>query len=108
MLFDWQIKFCLIFRYETESVSKIDDLEHAKMKLQARLAEAEDTIEGLNSRCTNLEKVKQKLATEVEDMQLQVGYLFEFWNEFSSKRKLSLIKFENGTENDKIAKSIIP
>jgi hypothetical protein len=43
------------------------------MKLQARLAEAEDTIEGLNSRCTNLEKVKQKLATEVEDMQLQVG-----------------------------------
>jgi hypothetical protein len=48
------------------------------------------------------------LATQVEDMQLQVGYLFEFWNEFSSKRKLSLIKFENGTENDKIAKSIIP
>ena len=37
------------FRYETESVSKIDDLEHAKMKLQARLAEAEDTIEGLKS-----------------------------------------------------------
>lgn len=28
-------------------MSKIDDLEHAKMKLQARLAEAEDTIEGI-------------------------------------------------------------
>ncbi len=40
----------IIFRYETESVSKIDDLEHAKMKLQARLAEAEDTIEGLNNK----------------------------------------------------------
>ena len=35
------------FRYETESVGKIEELEHAKMKLQARLAEAEDTIEGI-------------------------------------------------------------
>jgi len=31
-------------------MSKIEDLEHAKMKLQARLAEAEDTIEGLNNK----------------------------------------------------------
>ena len=35
----------LLFRYETESAGKIEELEHAKMKLQARLAEAEDTIE---------------------------------------------------------------
>ena len=35
------------FRYETESAGKIEELEHAKMKLQARLAEAEDTIEGI-------------------------------------------------------------
>ena len=34
-------------RYETESAGKIEELEHAKMKLQARLAEAEDTIEGI-------------------------------------------------------------
>ena len=33
------------FRYETESAGKLEELEHAKMKLQARLAEAEDTIE---------------------------------------------------------------
>ena len=33
-------------RYESESAGKIEELEHAKMKLQARLAEAEDTIEG--------------------------------------------------------------
>ena len=64
----------MLTRYETESVSKIEDLEHAKLKLQARLAEAEDTIEGLTNRCVILEKAKQKYATEVEDMQMQVGH----------------------------------
>ena len=44
------LSICLFSRYETESVGKIDELEHAKMKLQARLAEAEETIEGLNTR----------------------------------------------------------
>ena len=60
--------FLLIYdfnRYETESAGKIDELEHAKMKLQARLAEAEETIEGLNSRCLNLEKLKQRLNGEI-------------------------------------------
>ena len=59
-------------RYETESAGKIEELEHAKMKLQARLAEAEDTIEGLNARCTTLEKLRVKMSGEIEDLQLQV------------------------------------
>ena len=42
------------------------------MKLQARLAEAEDTIEGLNARCTTLEKLRVKMSGEIEDLQLQV------------------------------------
>jgi chromosome segregation ATPase len=42
------------------------------MKLQARLAEAEDTIEGLNSRCISLEKLKLRLLGEIDDLQLQV------------------------------------
>ena len=44
------VNLSFIPRYETESAGKIDELEHAKMKLQARLAEAEETIEGLNTR----------------------------------------------------------
>ncbi len=43
------------------------------MKLQARLAEAEDTIEGLNTRCTSLEKLKQRLLGEIDDLQTQVS-----------------------------------
>ena len=44
------------------------------MKLQARLAEAEDTIEGLNSRCTSLEKLKQRFLGEIDDLQTQVSF----------------------------------
>merc|ERR1719266_1540352 len=43
-------------KYESEAVLKLDELEGHKMKLQTRLSEAEDTVEGLNARCTSLEK----------------------------------------------------
>ena len=62
----------MIQRYETESAGKIEELEHAKMKLQARLSEAEETIEGLNSRCISLEKLKQRLTGEIDDLQMQM------------------------------------
>lgn len=42
------------------------------MKLQARLCEAEETMDGLSHRCTSLEKLRQKLSLQVEDLQLQV------------------------------------
>ena len=42
------------------------------MKLQARLAEAEETIEGLSSRCVSLEKLKQRLTGEIDDLQMQM------------------------------------
>lgn len=40
--------------------------------MQARLSEAEETIESLNQKVMALEKSKQRLATELEDMQLEV------------------------------------
>ena len=40
--------------------------------MQCRLTEAEETIESLNTRVVALEKTKQKLSTELEDMQLEV------------------------------------
>lgn len=43
-----------------------------RRKLQARLTEAEETIESLNQKVIALEKSKQRLATELEDMQLEV------------------------------------
>lgn len=59
-------------KYESDGVARSEELEEAKRKLQARLAEAEETIESLNQKNIALEKTKQRLSTEVEDLQLEV------------------------------------
>merc|ERR1711953_670237 len=43
-------------KYETEGLAKAEELEMSKMKLQARLAEAQGTIEQLNAKLGQLEK----------------------------------------------------
>jgi myosin heavy chain 6/7 len=40
--------------------------------LQARLAEAEETIESLNNKSISLEKTKQRLSSQLEDMTAEV------------------------------------
>merc|ERR1719474_2078053 len=41
-------------KYESEAVAKAEELEMTKMKLQARLTEAESTIENLNCKLSQL------------------------------------------------------
>ena len=48
----WRMKF------ENEAVAKIEENESAKLKLQARLNEAESTVENLNNKLVILEKTK--------------------------------------------------
>merc|ERR1719422_1049432 len=55
-------------KYETEAVAKAEDLEMTKMKLQARLTEAESTIDNQNCELTQIEKARVKLQQEMEDM----------------------------------------
>merc|ERR1712062_957272 len=47
-------------KYETEGLAKAEELEMSKMKLQARLAEAQGTIEQMNAKLSQLEKAKAK------------------------------------------------
>merc|ERR1719402_351561 len=54
----WRLK------YEKEAVAKAEDLEMAKMKMQARLAEAQGTIEQMNAKLNQLERAKGKLQDE--------------------------------------------
>jgi myosin heavy chain 6/7 len=58
-------------KYETEGLSRIDELEGNKTKLQMRLQEAEETIESLQSKVASTEKTKHRLDTELEDLQLE-------------------------------------
>ena len=58
-------------KYETEGLGRVDELEGSKQKITARLAEAEETVEGLNQKISSTEKSKLRLEGELEDLQLE-------------------------------------
>merc|ERR1719232_298085 len=55
-------------KYESEAVAKAEELEMTKMKLQARLTEAETTIENLYGKLAQIERAKGKIGAEIEEM----------------------------------------
>ena len=57
-------------KYETEAVAKAEELEMIKMKLRARLTEAESTVENLNSKLSQIEKNKAKVNAEFEEVSI--------------------------------------
>merc|ERR1739846_299246 len=58
-------------KYETDAVAKAEELEMSKMKLQARLTEAESTIENLNGKLTQIDRAKAKIQGEIDEMAAQ-------------------------------------
>merc|ERR1712152_70466 len=59
-------------RYEKEGVAKAEELELAKLKMQARLSEAEATAEQLNAKLAQVERTRSKLQAELEGMAQQL------------------------------------
>merc|ERR1719394_1960426 len=59
-------------RFEKEGLAKAEELEMTKLKMQARLSEAESTISQLNSKLSQLDKAKAKLQSELEAMSVQL------------------------------------
>merc|ERR1712012_1513862 len=55
-------------RYEKEGVAKAEELEMAKLKMQARLSEAEATADSLDAKLAQAERTKTKLQGELEGM----------------------------------------
>ncbi len=58
-------------KFETEGLGRIDELDSGRQKLNARLNEAEETIESLNQKVASSEKTKHRLEVELEDLQLE-------------------------------------
>jgi len=58
-------------KYNTEALSRIEDLENAKAKLMARISEAEECIDGLNVKVHSTEKVKNRYQIDLEDLQME-------------------------------------
>merc|ERR550517_820702 len=54
-------------KYETEAVAKAEELEMTKMKLVARLTEAEGTIQNLQAKLHQVDKSKSKLQAELDE-----------------------------------------
>uniref|UniRef100_A0A8C6Y7E2 Myosin heavy chain 16 n=1 Tax=Naja naja TaxID=35670 RepID=A0A8C6Y7E2_NAJNA len=59
-------------KYETDAIQRTEELEETKRKLTARLQEAEETAETAQARVASMEKYKQKLQMEVEDLTLDL------------------------------------
>merc|ERR1712106_346995 len=59
-------------KYEVDGMAKAEELEMAKLKLQARLSEGLATIEQLNLKLAQLEKSKATLAADSADMAQQL------------------------------------
>merc|ERR1711881_133702 len=55
-------------KYESEAVAKAEELEMSKMKLQARLVEAESTIDNLNGKLQQIDRAKGKIEAEIDEM----------------------------------------
>ncbi|KAK8736466.1 hypothetical protein OTU49_005019 [Cherax quadricarinatus] len=57
-------------KYESEGVARAEELEAARLKLAARLEEAENQIEHLNQKNISLDKAKQRITAELEEVQI--------------------------------------
>merc|ERR1712076_101940 len=74
-------------KYENDAVAKAEDLEMTKMKLSARLTEAESSIENMNSKLHQIEKARTKLQGEMEEMNHNLDQAQILNNETDKKAK---------------------
>merc|ERR550534_2982038 len=59
-------------KYEIDGVAKAEELEMAKLKMQARLSESQAMIEQLQLKLAQMEKAKAKAAADAADMAQQL------------------------------------
>jgi myosin heavy chain 6/7 len=59
-------------KYEIEGLGRAEELEMGRLKLQSRLSEAQATMEQLNSKLTQLERLKAQQQEELASMAIQL------------------------------------
>merc|ERR1711892_349615 len=55
-------------RYETEGLGRVEELEAGNSKLKTRVGEAEETVDSLQTKLVNVEKSKNRIAQELEEL----------------------------------------
>ena len=66
---------------------RAEELEEHRRKLSARLQEAEEQLESLNTKNIQLEKLKQRLSGELEDMHMEVDRAQQLANAMEKKAR---------------------
>merc|ERR1712117_230808 len=61
-------------KYEIDGIAKAEELEMAKLKMQARLSESQAMIEQLQLKLAQMEKAKAKAAADAADMAQQLDH----------------------------------
>merc|ERR1712121_992 len=55
-------------KYESEGIARSEELEAARLKISARIEEAEQQIEQLNFKYTSLEKIKARISADYDNL----------------------------------------
>merc|ERR1719508_186831 len=58
-------------RYETEGMGRIEELEGARNKLQAKIVENEELVDVLSTKVANAEKSKGRLGSDLDDISME-------------------------------------
>merc|ERR1712025_418577 len=58
-------------RFETEGMGRIEELEGARNKLQAKIVENEELVDVLSTKVANAEKSKGRLGTDLDDISME-------------------------------------
>merc|ERR1719233_1348050 len=54
-------------RFETEGIGRVEELESARNKLQAKIVESEELVDSLTTKVANAEKSKTRMNNELDD-----------------------------------------
>jgi len=74
-------------KYESEGIARAEEIEAARLKLAARLEEAELQIEQLNVKNMQMEKGKANIVATIDEMQIQVERAQTLANNAEKKQK---------------------
>merc|ERR1711981_597646 len=58
-------------RYETEGLGRVEELESARSKLQAKIVENEELVDVLQTKVANAEKSKLRLGSDLDDISME-------------------------------------
>merc|ERR1712180_115685 len=58
-------------RYETEGMGRVEELEAARGKLQAKIVESEELVDVLTTKVANAEKSKTRMAADLDDISME-------------------------------------